>query len=143
MSNQSVMVEYLLDTNHISPLVTLSHPLREHILTQLDDDKSFSIATPALSEFFFGIITLPQAKRNRAEWEHLKSRFNYYGIDRSDAEEAAELRLTLRQQGWQLAAVDALIAVIALRYELVLLTTDNDFRVVPNLKTENWRDLLA
>ncbi|MDM8520211.1 type II toxin-antitoxin system VapC family toxin [Anaerolineales bacterium HSG6] len=134
------MTEYLLDTNHISPIVTLEHPLREHILARLADNDTFSIATPALSEFLFGIISLPRAKRNRAEWEHLKTRFNYYSIDRFDAEHAAELRLMLRKQGWQLAALDALIAVVALRYELVLLTTDKDFDAIPNLKTENWRD---
>jgi len=49
----------------------------------------------------------------------------------------------LRKEGWQLAALDALIAVVALRYELVLLTTDNDFKAVPKLKVENWRDYLS
>ncbi|MFI5458012.1 MAG: type II toxin-antitoxin system VapC family toxin [Isosphaerales bacterium] len=34
--------------------------------------------------------------------------------------------------------VDALIAVVAIRYDLVLLTSDNDFARVPNLEQENW-----
>ncbi len=34
--------------------------------------------------------------------------------------------------------VDAFIAVVSLRYDLVLLTSDNDFAPVPNLKQENW-----
>ncbi len=134
------MAEYLLDANHISPLVTLEHPLRERILASFHTGNTFSIATPALTEFLFGISTLPRAKRNRAEWERLKLRFNYYSIDQIDAEQAAELRLTLRQRGWQLAAFDALIATVALRYELTLLTTDRDFHSIPGLKYENWRD---
>ena len=117
------MAEYLLDTNHISPLATLEHPLRERILASVQTDNTFSIATPALTEFLIGISTVPRAKRNRVEWERLKSRFNYYSIDQIDAEQAAELRLTLRQRGLQLAAFDALIATVALRYELTLLTT--------------------
>ena len=31
-----------------------------------------------------------------------------------------------------------LIAVIALRNDLILLTTDQDFRTVPRLEQENW-----
>ncbi|MFN7944551.1 MAG: PIN domain-containing protein [Blastocatellia bacterium] len=58
--------------------------------------------------------------------------------DRADAEYAAELRLLLRHQGRQLALADALIATIAVRYQLVLLTSDNDFNSVPALSQENW-----
>lgn len=64
--------------------------------------------------------------------------FDYYAIERSDAEQAATLQVTLRHQGWQLATVDALMAAIALRYDLVLLTADNDFNRVTGLQYENW-----
>jgi len=47
--------------------------------------------------------------------------------------------LSLRKQGWQLAMLDAFIAVVALRYDLILLTIDKDFRAVPKLRYENWR----
>ena len=134
------MANYLLDTNHISPLVTLEHPLRRQILRRLGHGDSFSIPTVALAEFIFGIISLPRVRQNRAEWEQLKHRFDYFHSDRYDAEQAAELRAALRKDGWQLAALDALIAVTALRYELVLLTTDKDFEAIPKLKIENWRD---
>jgi tRNA(fMet)-specific endonuclease VapC len=49
------------------------------------------------------------------------------------------LRVKLRQNGLQLEAIDSLIAIIALRYDLTLLTTDKDFRAIPNLRYENWR----
>lgn len=58
--------------------------------------------------------------------------------DEADAENAAALQRALRLQGWQLETSDAFIAVVALRYDLVLLTSDNDFAPVPNLKQENW-----
>jgi len=59
--------------------------------------------------------------------------------DAANARQAAELQLFLRRRGRQLATVDALIAVIALRYDLTLLSTDNDFDPVPSLRRENWR----
>lgn len=35
----------------------------------------------------------------------------------------------------------SLIAAVALRYDLTLLTTDKDFSAIPQLKQENWLNL--
>lgn len=61
-----------------------------------------------------------------------------YVIQQQDAEAAAELQTDLRRRGWQLATVDALIAAVALRHNLVLLTTDGDYAAVAGLHLENW-----
>ena len=86
----------------------------------------------------FGIKTLPRAKRNMQEWHTFEGIFTYHQIEKEDAEDAADLQVPLRQQGWQLGTVDALIAAIALRYDLILLTTDKDYGPVPNLQQQNW-----
>ena len=62
----------------------------------------------------------------------------YYDVSAGEAEQAANLRITLRQQGRQLEAIDSMLAIIALRNDLTLLTTDKDFQAVPGLKQENW-----
>ena len=61
-----------------------------------------------------------------------------YIPDEADGAAAATLQLALRRQGRQLATVDATIAAVALRYALVLLTTDRDFLAIPTLPVENW-----
>jgi len=132
------MAAYLLDTNHISPLVTPKHPLRKLILRQHRFGDVFGIAVPALAEVVYGISTLPNAKQNLQEWERVEGIFVYYEIDKSDALDAAHLQTTLTKEGWQLKTVDALIASIVLRYDLTLLTTDRDFSTVVNLSQENW-----
>jgi tRNA(fMet)-specific endonuclease VapC len=132
------MAAYLLDTNHASPLVTLQHPLRQRVLQQLNAGDSFAICVPVLTETLFGISILPRAVQNRAEWSQIQPFFPCYIPDETDATLAADLQIALRRQGKQLATVDALIAVITLRYDLVLLTTDGDFRAVPGLQHENW-----
>lgn len=81
---------------------------------------------------------LPRGAQNLAEWARLRPSFTFFIPDEPDAEAAAALQRTLRRQGWQLETVDAFIAVIAIRYGLVLLTSDKDFGPVPNLKQENW-----
>ncbi len=50
--------------------------------------------------------------------------------DRTDHIKAAELRNTCRRKGIQVGTIDALLAELCIRYELRILTTDNDFRNV-------------
>jgi len=53
--------------------------------------------------------------------------------DRTDHIEAASLRNHCRQRGLQVTTVDALLAQICIRRELVMLTTDNDFAAIAEL----------
>ena len=48
--------------------------------------------------------------------------------DRRDHVEAAELRNKCRRGGVQVGTIDALLAQLCLRYDLTMLTTDQDFR---------------
>jgi len=132
------VANYLLDTNHVSPLVTLSHPLRERILQSLNDGDIFATCVPVVTETLFGIALLPRANQNLAEWRRLKPLLSCYIPDETDAEFAAELQVSLRRRGWQFETVDALIASVTLRYDLILLTTDHDFQAVPHLSQANW-----
>lgn len=132
------MASYLLDTNHISPIVTPEHRLRSLIIQRHDAGDTFSIAVPALTEMLFGIRLLPRAERNLRDWQRFEPLFGFYDITKQDAEYAANLQATLRKQGRQLGLVDALIAAVALRYDLILLTTDKDFQPIVGLTQHNW-----
>lgn len=133
------MAHYLLDTNHASTLVTLHHPLRQKVITAMAAGHRFSVTVPVVTESVFGMSLLPRAIANRQEWENLRRDVKCFELDATDALDAADLQLDMRKIGFQLETVDALIAVVALRYDLILLTNDNDFQPVPNLRYENWR----
>lgn len=47
--------------------------------------------------------------------------------DLQDHIDAAELRNRCRRAGVQIGTIDALLAQLCIRYQLILLTTDNDF----------------
>lgn len=132
------MSNYLLDTNHLSPLVTPGHPLRQRFFQRLRAGDNFGISIPVITEFLFGIGLTPRVMQNRQEWERLRALFTVYVPNEKDSISAAELQIALRKRGRQLETVDALIAALALHYELILLTTDRDFQTVPNLIQENW-----
>jgi tRNA(fMet)-specific endonuclease VapC len=133
------MAHYLLDTNHASTLVTFHHPLRQKVLAAIAADHDFSVAVPVITESVFGISLLPRAAANRQEWQKLRQEVTCFALDEIDALAAAELQLDLRKKGIQLKTVDALIATVALRYDLILLTSDQDFLAIPKLRHENWR----
>ena len=60
--------------------------------------------------------------------------------DRDDHVEAAEVRNRCRRNGVQIGTIDALLAQLAIRHELVLLTTDQDFRhATAHVPLKVWR----
>jgi predicted nucleic acid-binding protein len=133
------MAAYLLDTNHASPLVTPGHALILRMQHQQSLGDTFSICVPMLTEVLFGIGIAPRAEQNLQLWAPWEQSLECHVPDAADARRAAELQISLRRRGRQLATVDALIAVTALRYNLTLLSTDNDFDAVPGLRRESWR----
>ena len=133
------MTHYLLDANHISPLVTKNHPLRERITDQMLAGDQFHIPALAVAEAMYGFLTIPRAVKNERQWRLIRPKFHWVDVYEEDVLEGTRLRVSLRKQGWQLDLSDAIIAATAIRSGLILLTTDRDFDGVPLLRTEDWR----
>jgi tRNA(fMet)-specific endonuclease VapC len=105
-------------------------------MTHFLDD--FAVPMPALAELLYGVHLTPRAAQNLAEWQRLRNSFGYFPINQPEAELAAELQVTLRRGGRQLATVDGLVGATALIHGLTLLSTDGDFSAIPGLRLENW-----
>jgi len=59
--------------------------------------------------------------------------------DRVDHIDAAELRNACRRKGLQLGTIDALLAQLCIRHELLMLTTDHDFyRAARHIGLRTW-----
>ena len=73
----------------------------------------------------------------------LIERFGALGFlqpDREDHIEAAEIRNSCRRHGVQIGAIDAVLIQLSLRHDLVLLSSDNDFRSASkHIKFRLWR----
>ena len=132
------MTRYLLDTNHASPLVTPGHPLRTRFDTETFAGAAFFLCPVVRSETRFGLLTTPRAAENLREWDRLSARMTAARVRPADADLAADLRLFLRVRGRQFELADSLIAAVALRLNLTLLTRDRDFAAVPHLRTADW-----
>jgi predicted nucleic acid-binding protein len=53
--------------------------------------------------------------------------------DRQDHIQAADLRNACRRKGKQVGMIDALLAQLCIRYDLVILTTDKDFQQIASV----------
>jgi predicted nucleic acid-binding protein len=61
--------------------------------------------------------------------------------DRDDHIAAAVVRNDCRRAGIQVGTIDALLARLCLRHDLVMLTTDRDFdRLVPHTRLRVWQE---
>jgi predicted nucleic acid-binding protein len=59
--------------------------------------------------------------------------------DRVDHVEAADLRNACRRHGIQVGTIDALLAQLCRRHELIMLTTDRDFELMaPHVDLRLW-----
>lgn len=59
--------------------------------------------------------------------------------DRFDHVEAADLRNACRRQGIQVGTIDALLAQLCRRHDLMMLTTDRDFELMaPHVDLRLW-----
>ncbi len=59
--------------------------------------------------------------------------------DRSDHVEAADLRNACRRQRIQVGTIDALLAQLCRRHDLIMLTTDRDFELMaPHVDLRLW-----
>jgi tRNA(fMet)-specific endonuclease VapC len=60
-------------------------------------------------------------------------------FDNDCAKESGRLRAELRRQGINVAALDLLIAAVALLYDLTVVTHNTkDFQDIPGLRLEDW-----
>jgi predicted nucleic acid-binding protein len=61
--------------------------------------------------------------------------------DRDDHIQAADLRNRCRRAGIQIGTIDALLAQLCVRHDLVMLSTDNDFKhVARECPLKLWRE---
>ena len=86
---------------------------------------------------------LLQGFRGPKDREAILERFDPLPLvvpDRQDHVAAAELRNECRRRGIQIGTIDALLAQLCVRHELVMLTTDADFsRIARHAQLEVWR----
>jgi tRNA(fMet)-specific endonuclease VapC len=82
----------------------------------------------------------PEGRREayRRAIRNLLGKVRVWPIEKGIAPIYGEIFLELRNRGRVLSQVDMMLAALARSMSLTMLTSDNDFEAVPDLRTENW-----
>jgi tRNA(fMet)-specific endonuclease VapC len=129
---------HLLDTNHLSAYLDRQPALEQRIDAGLRVGDRFGICLPVLCEYRAGIRLSRRSRQNLARLQAALALLHLWPTDEQTAAEFAKLFQELRSVGRMLSQFDLLIAAVARQHNLILLTADQDFQAVSQVRIENW-----
>jgi tRNA(fMet)-specific endonuclease VapC len=128
---------YLLDTNMASYVIKGNVPrVRERLLKVPMAQVSISVITEA--ELRFGVARRPEAARLKTAVEEFLLRVDVLPWDSEAAQHYAQVRAVLERAGESMGNLDMMIAAHALAVQAVLVTHDDVFRRIKQVKVEDW-----
>ncbi|OED37662.1 hypothetical protein AB832_05040 [Flavobacteriaceae bacterium (ex Bugula neritina AB1)] len=133
------MINYLLDTDTCIYILNNRHPEVLKKLEKFEDQVGVSVIT--VSELFYGASKSKNPNRNKDILNAFLNRLSVLVYTSFVCIEYGDIRSYLEKKGEIIGANDLHIAAHARCDKLVLVTNNTrEFKRVPNLKLENWRD---
>ena len=129
---------YVLDTNTLSKLIKTPP---ESLVTRLhaESNSTLLISEAVVYEIERGLFKLNATRQLTRFRERILTNFTVIPVDLAHWRAAAELWADAARRGRALSDIDLLIAALALRFDAIIVTTDQDFAAFPSLHIENWR----
>ncbi len=141
------MPDYLLDTNHCIYLINgldkeyskRFEAEKNTIERAADIQSDIFLCEATLGELYFGAAYSTRREYNLQRIDLFKQAVIPISIDENVWKLFGNTKAILRTEGKPIADMDLLIACTARTYDLVLVTNDQDFDVLPeNFIRENW-----
>jgi tRNA(fMet)-specific endonuclease VapC len=133
-------MKYLLDTCVISDIVKGDQNTLKHLKNTAPSDITVSSIT--VMEIHYGLMLNPdRAKKIKPILSDLLASISILDFSSEDAFHAGKVRATLKNAGQPIGSYDVLLAGVALRYQLTLITSNTaEFARVAGLTLKNWRN---
>lgn len=128
---------YLLDTNTVSYYIA-DNPREVRKRLHLIGSTSTAVSTITEAELRYGVASNPGALRRRTSVETFLGDSVILPWDSAAARTYGQLRADQKRKGRPLSVEDLMIAAHALSQGLTLITHDEVFSFVDDLKTEDW-----
>ena len=132
------MNRYLLDTNHLGESIGRVSVVRDRIQQFHRQGNIFGTCVPAVCELLVGAVMRKDAAKCRVRLDRLLQVVRLWPIELPIAERYAEVYHELQGTGRALSQVDILLAAMARHLGTTVLTTDNDFQAIRDIRIENW-----
>lgn len=128
----------MLDTDIASYVIKGNAPKVDARLRNLDV-RRVCISAVTRGELRFGVKLLPGANRLSAEVERFLNGVHTLPWDEAAADQFADVRADLHQNGTPIGSMDTMIAAHAKATGAILVTNNvKHFRLVKGLSVENW-----
>ena len=124
----------IMDTNALSAFVDGDAGVGEVLRRQA----RAAIPVIVLGEFRYGIAESRHRSAYEAWLESELPHFDVLAVTDETAIAYAALRVALRRSGRPIPANDAWIAALALQHRLPVLSRDQHFDAVPNIRRQSW-----
>ena len=126
--------KYLLDTNIVIALFAEDPSVKKHIA------KATEIFIPAtvIGELFFGAFKSGRPKLNSVRIEEFALINTVLACDLGTSREYGRIKSLLHKKGHPIPENDIWIAALAMEYGLTLVSRDEHFKKVNELKMESW-----
>jgi tRNA(fMet)-specific endonuclease VapC len=132
------MKDYLLDTNMISAMLKQNDQVMKKAEVTVRAGVKIFISTINYYEIKRGLLAT-QATQKTGLFNRLRNHYQMLGTDAEEVlNEAAEIYANLKRRGQLLPDADILIAAVARRRDLILVTDDGHFGRIEGLSVENW-----
>ena len=129
---------YLLDTNHLGHAVSIGSLVRDRITRLSESGLRVGTCIPVLCEIEAGIQQVRRPEEYRANLRKLMKHVRIWPVDLETAKHYGIIHSDLKRRGRVLSQVDIMLAALARQSNLKLVTTDSDFKALPDISCENW-----
>lgn len=126
--------EYALDTNII---IDLFKGNRE-IADKIDQAKNIYLPIPALGELYLGAESSDRKQHHLQQIKTLLRLVQILNTSEQTAEIYGSIKTHLKRQGKPIPENDIWIAALAKEHNLPVVTRDNHFKHIPELKVIEW-----
>jgi tRNA(fMet)-specific endonuclease VapC len=126
--------KYCLDTNIIIALFARN----ENILTKLAQVEQVFISSTVLGELYYGALKSARVYENLRRIDDFAKGCTILDCDAETARVYGKIKVELTQKGKMIPDNDIWIAAVARQLDLIIVTKDQHFSVVEDLKIENW-----
>jgi len=131
-------MRYLLDTNIITEILKENEKVIKKAQTVRIEGKEILINAISYYEVKRGLLST-NATKQLEKFEQLCKIFGLALLDTQNIFDIASLIYKdLKQKGKIIEDADILIASISLNGNFILISADNDFNRIKNLRVENW-----
>jgi len=129
---------YLLDSNHVGHAVTPGSIARQRIAELRNRGIRVGTCVPVICEIEAGVQQVNDPQTYRINLQHLFRQVRIWPLDLMTARAYGEIHADLKQRGRVLSQVDMMLAALARQMNLTVVTSDQDFAALSEIRVENW-----